>query len=193
MINQNTTNFRALEKPERLDRILIRKEIDGKHFVPRKVFLKNIVKNEELASTPIIDLIGIGSTSIAFETENGDVLKLSEGNHFPIGRPQEDFDVPIYKKGKVGNVYYYFEEKLMQHDMPSYFVSIIKDRIKEKGYKCYDLGDNDLFQIGLSKTGKLYLIDPECARCKTLFHGLWNKVKSIISQSKIKSKNIMKF
>jgi len=59
------------------------------------------------------------------------------------------------------------------------FIDIIKDEIKKKGYKPYDLGAWDLQQIGLSKNGRLYLLDPECARFKSIFHALWANLKKI--------------
>ena len=173
-------NFQSNKKSQRLDRVLTEKKIGNKIFDISDVFIKNIIKNEQIASTPIIDFIGKGSSACAIETEDGKVLKLSHGNHYPLFRPIEDFDVPIYKKGKVGEIYYYFEEKLLQHGMNNGFVKIMKQKIKEKGYSSNDLGNDDVHQIGISKSGTLYLIDPECAKFKTIFHALWKKFKTLI-------------
>ena len=162
----------------RLDDVLKIQQINGKKFDVSDVFVKNVRKNEELAQIPVINFVGNGSSAVAFETADGNVLKLSEGNHFPLFRPQEDFDVPIYKQGRAGKINYYIEEKLMQHGMTSGFVEIMRDMIKEKGYRPYDLGSWDIHQVGLSSAGKLYLIDPECARFKTIFHALWKKAKT---------------
>ena len=49
--------------------------------------------------------------------------------------------------------------------------------IEEKGFKASDLASSDFYQVGLSKNGKLYLLDPECAEYKTIFHAVWDKVK----------------
>jgi hypothetical protein len=61
------------------------------------VFLKNVEKNDELASMPIKKFVAKGSSAVVFETLDGNILKLTEGNHFPLKRPVEDFDVTIYK------------------------------------------------------------------------------------------------
>ena len=143
------------------------------------VFVKEVEKNEELASMPVKKYLGKGSSAIAFETSEGDVLKLTEGNHFPMSRPVEDFDVPIFKKGKSGKIRFYVEEKLYQHGMTDGFVEIVKDMIKSKGYRPYDIGSSDIHQIGISKEGKIYLLDPECAQYKTVFHALWSKLKML--------------
>ncbi len=170
-------NYQILFKSKTLEQALNDQNIDGKKFEVRNCF-KRVLKNKELASTPIRDYLGCGSSAIAFETENGVVLKLSESTHYPLGRTQEDFDVPIYKKGKTKGIYYYFEEKLMQHDLNEGFVEIVRDMIIEKGYKPHDLEENATHQIGFSKNGALYLIDPECARHKTIFHALWKELKN---------------
>jgi len=179
--NINTIIFKANNAPQRLDKVLIDNKIGDKKIAISDVFIKDIIKNEEVASTKIVDFIGNGASAYAFETEDGKILKLSHGNHYPFLRPHESFDVPIYKQGKIGNIYYYFEEKLMQHGMTEGFVEIMRDMIKEKGYRVSDLGPNDLHQIGLSKKGTLHLIDPECARFKTVFHAFWKKIQTLIS------------
>ncbi len=143
-------------------------------------YIKNICKDTELAETKINRKIGEGSSAIVYETEDGDVLKLTRNNHFPLRRPHEDFDVPIKKQGKSGKVYYYFEEKLYQHNLNTGFVNQIKDMIAKKGYKTWDLGGYGIHQIGLSESGQLYLLDPECARYKNIFHACWQKLKKII-------------
>ncbi|MBR1424672.1 hypothetical protein IJ579_03825 [bacterium] len=150
------------------------------------VFVENVAKNKEIASIPIKRYVGRGVCAIVFETADGDILKLTEGSHFPLGRPHECFDVPIFRKGKAGKVTYYFEEKLMQHDLNKYFVLKVKEMIAKCGYKASDLGEYDIHQIGISDDGKLYLIDPECAKFKTVFHALWCKIKSLKNYLKIK-------
>ena len=162
--------------PQRLDSAL--KHLSKEEKI-NDVFIKGVSKNEELASMQVSKLIAEGSRTLVFETPTGDVLKLCDGNHFPLNRPQEKFDVPIFKKGKVGSLYYYLEEKLSQRNMSEGFVETVIDWIKEKGYKPYDI-KNNIAQVGISKDGKLYLLDPECAKYKTIFHAGYNKLKKTI-------------
>ncbi len=144
------------------------------------IFIKAISYNNKLANTQIKGFVAKGSNALVFETSDGKILKLTTGNHFPLNRPQEDFDVPIYEKGKIGKIHYYLEEKLYQHGLSEPFVQEIKEKIKNKGYKTFDIYDGDTNQIGLSKDGKLYLLDPECAKYKTIFHAIFNKAKKFI-------------
>lgn len=144
------------------------------------VFIKAVSNNEKLANTKIKRFVRQGSSAIVFETHDNKILKLTTGNHFPLNRPQEDFDVPIYEKGKTGKIHYYIEEKLYQHGLSEPFVENIKERIKNKGYRTFDIYDGDISQIGLSKDGKLYLLDPECAKYKTIFHAIFYKAKKFI-------------
>jgi hypothetical protein len=172
------------KKPIKLTRALINHSREEKskgndEYVKRiESYLENVYQNETLANYRVSKYIATGSSAIVFETEDGNVLKLTKGNHFPLNREVQDFDVPIYKKGKAGKVYYYVEEKLSQHSMPDYFVEIMKDRIKNAGFKSDDLLSYDTFQLGLSKEGELYLLDPECAKYKTTFHAIYAKLKS---------------
>ena len=174
-------NYYIAFKSKPLIQVLKDQNISGKHFEIDDIFLKEVSKNKKLASTPIENFIGKGSIAIAIETSDGKVLKLTEGNHYPFARPHEDFDVPVFEQGKIGKIHYYFEEKLIQHGMNDGFILIMRDMIKSKGYKAYDLGRNDLHQIGLSSKGTLHLIDPECAKFKTIFHALWKKTKDLFA------------
>lgn len=139
------------------------------------LFRRNLAKNEELPK--VTKLLTSASSSVVFETQDGDVLKLTNGNHFPLNRPVESFDVPIKKHGRSGKTHFYIEEKLYQEGLNTGFVQIIKDKICKSGYKPSDLGSNDFHQIGISEKGKLYLLDPECAKYKTIFHAIWAKIK----------------
>ena len=149
------------------------------------LYINSINKNQKLAQTKITKKIGEGSSAIAYETEDGDILKLTRERHYPLLRPHEDFDVPIKKQGKSGKIYYYFEEKLYQHNLNEGFTQQVIDMIKDKGYRVYDFDKYDTHQIGISKDGKLYLLDPECARFKTIFHALWSKLKKVIHKQNI--------
>ena len=142
------------------------------------IFIKAVSSDEKLANTEIKTFLGKGSSAIVFETPDNKVLKLPIGNHFPLNRPHEDFDVPIYKRGKIGKIHYYLEEKLSQHGLSDSFVEMIKKRIKNKGYKTFEIYDGDINQIGISSKGQLYLLDPECAKYKTIFHAIFSKIKN---------------
>lgn len=144
------------------------------------IFLDNVSKNKEVSEIKVNKYLNRGSSALVFETPEGDILKLTSGNHFPMNRPHADFDVPIFKKGKCGKIFYYIEEKLYQHGITEGFVEIIKDKIKAEGYRVSDLFTYDVHQVGLSGSGKLYLLDPECAKYKTIFHAIYDKLKRMI-------------
>ena len=143
-------------------------------------FIENIEKNKEISNLTVSKYINKGSSAVVFETPEGDILKLTSENHFPMNRPHESFDVPVFKKGKSNKIYYYIEEKLYQHGLSDGFVETMKEMIKAKGYKISDLCESDIQQLGLSKTGKLYLLDSECAKYKTIFHALFDKFKRLM-------------
>lgn len=161
-----------------IEESFIANKIDANEY---DIYIKNIKKNPKISKTQIKKYIGRGSSAIVFETNNGDILKLSRGSHYPLGRPHESFDVPVFQKGKVGNIRYYIEEKLYQHGLSSGFVEEIKSKIRNKGYRTYDLSSWDIQQIGISKNGELYLLDPECARFKTVFHAIWKNLKLLLN------------
>lgn len=144
------------------------------------VFISNISKDKKLASFKVSSYVNRGSSAIVFETPEGDILKLSHGNHFPLNRPHASFDVPIKKQGKAGSIFYYIEEKMYQHGISEGFVQIVKDMIKKEGYRVYDMYDFDIHQIGISDKGQLYLLDPECAKYKTIFHAIYDKMKRLV-------------
>ena len=178
----NTIEYR---RPIRLDQAILERVYATRKehsLTPFDTFFKNVVKDRELAATMVKKFVGDGLEAIVFETADGDILKLTQGNHFPQGRPHESFDVPIFKQGRVGKLFYYLEEKLLQHNLNEGFVIQIKDMIRQYGYKPYDIGDYDIHQIGLSQDGHLYLLDPECAKYKTIFHALWAHIKRIGSK-----------
>ncbi|MBQ8459597.1 hypothetical protein IJ541_05800 [bacterium] len=179
-----TGNTVEYKRPIRLDqaileRVYSQRQNNNCNGISFDTFFKNVIKDKNVASIMVKKYLGNGVAAIVFETANGDILKLTKGNHFPQGRPHENFDVPIFRQGNIGKIFYYLEEKLMQHDLNYGFVKQIKDMIRKCGYKPSDLGDFDIHQIGLSKDGKLYLIDPECAKYKTIFHALWAQIKRI--------------
>ena len=136
------------------------------------------LRNQDLSKLPLVtELLNAGSSAMVFKTVNDDVLKLTNCNHFPMNRKIEDFDVPIFQKYKFGNTRIYHEEKLSQEGLCPGHIEYIKQKILSKGYKTYDIGESYTDQIGFSKNGELYLLDPECAQYKTIFHCIFSKTK----------------
>lgn len=127
-------------------------------------FLKNIKVNK---------LIGLGAFAIVFETTEGKVLKLTNGNHFPDGRKPDFFDLPHEKHERIGHTHYYIEEKVTQDDLTQEELKALVKEIKDKGYKMRDYLVNFISffeeseikkeQFGRTKDRKVYLIDPDCA------------------------------
>lgn len=138
---------------------------------------KALNENREIGNMNVKALIGMGAFAFAFETEDGLVLKITEGKHFPYGRKPDDFDLPIIKSGKISpndDLYYYLEEKARQDNMTDAEIRDLVGYIESKGYfmRDYlrDFGDpNDpnsvikYEQFGRASDGKIYLIDPGCA------------------------------
>ncbi|MBS4760207.1 MAG: hypothetical protein KHX03_05880 [Clostridium sp.] len=186
------TNHREYPTPVRLDKALRDIQKAEREILPVPAghtntyetsvddFIKRVNKDENLASRKIITYLNRGSSALAFETPDEKILKLSMGNHFPMNRPHEKFDVPIYEKGHIGRMFYYLEEKLFQHGLSEPFVEIVRDKIKKAGYKPFDIHEGDVHQIGISSKGEVYLLDPECARYKTIFHALFAKTKKLL-------------
>ena len=170
--------YETYPRPITLRKALSKISKNGDEFA--NVFIEKVSSDSFLASQNVKSYLNRGSAAIVFETSDGQILKLSEGSHFPLNRPHESFDVPVYKKGHIGNIYYYFEEKLYQHGLSDVFVKEVKKSIREKGYRTFDINDNAIHQIGLSKEGRLYLLDSECARYKTVFHALFDKIKRVV-------------
>lgn len=131
------------------------------------------LESSKIGNTKVKSLIGIGAFALVFETEDGDILKITDVNHFPQNRKQDDFDLPIKQKGKIKNCYYYFEEKISQDNLSQKELKQLVKYIKDKGYKMrdylvhYDEDNPDAIikttQFGRTKDGKIYLIDPGCA------------------------------
>ncbi len=152
--------------------------IGDKNLIER--FILDLQKNpqsQKILKRKVVKLAGYGSSAAAFETVDGKIIKITNGNHMPLNRPLTTFDVPVFKKGKSGKTHFYLEEKLYQHSMPFLWVEEVKSMIKKAGYAPTDLFEFDTHQIGISKNGKLYLLDAECAKYKSIFHAIWDKVK----------------
>ncbi len=128
--------------------------------------------------TKVTSLLGFGINAMVFETQDGEVLKLTCKNHFPDNRKPADFDLPIREKGYITYqhrpYYYYFEEKVNFENLTKSEVIKLINHMKELGYTVVDYlnkpheinpsNNNIKFkQFGRAKDGKIYLIDPECA------------------------------
>lgn len=171
-------------EPQRLDTAIFilknnPKISDEMYLLSNKVFnnLKNLgkelSKTDQFDEVKVVSLIGVGNKALAFETEDGKVLKFTNGNHFPDNRSQQEFDIPVEKSGKVlpdGKFYYYLEEKATEDNINASEVRALHRAAKKMGYHFVDYREEDLYcgainfsQFGRGKNGKVYLLDPECA------------------------------
>lgn len=137
---------------------------------------KALEHNNEIGMINVKSLIGYGAFAFVFETIEGLVLKITDGEHFPYGRKPENFDLPIIKSGKISpndRLYYYVEEKVRQDNMTDTEIFDLVNYIKSKGYFLRDYlmdsanEDNpntviNYKQFGRASDGKIYLIDPGC-------------------------------
>ena len=64
------------------------------------IFLKNVSKNEELSNIKVSKYLGRGSSAVVFETSDGNILKLTETNHFPLNRPVRVLMFPFINMAK---------------------------------------------------------------------------------------------
>ncbi len=150
-----------------------------------KKFIQNLsqaLKNSELKDLKIVQIVGVGTSAIAFEQEDGNVIKFAQNHRFNLKRPHESFDVPVLNQGKIGKFRYFVEEKCYTNDLPFEFTEIIREQIIKAGYRCRDIEEGSTHQIGISAKGKLYLLDAECARYKTIFHALFDNVKRFLKR-----------
>lgn len=148
-----------------------------------ELYSDTIASAREMQELKIKQLIGYGSSALALETECGRVLKLSRENHFPMDRPVEDFDAKVFQRGKIGKVHYYLAEKCTPCEAGQGYADIMRARIRAKGYRAYDLGDWDDFQVGFNSKCELKLLDPECAKYITPVHKLVQVVKNLFKKS----------
>lgn len=131
----------------------------------------DVSSNDFLKNIKIKKLLDLGAFALVFETDNGQILKLTKGTHYPNNRKSDFFDLPVKKQGKVSNTYYYLEEKISQENITQNELEEFVKKIKEKGYFLVDYMyfdyKNDKLKIktqqfGKTKDGTLYLIDPGC-------------------------------
>lgn len=148
------------------------------HAKTVKRFISDL-SGSPVMKTQIKGIIGRSDDTVVFETQKGLALKLTKGSQFRLNRPVETFDAPVYSRGSVNNTHYCFEELCSNKGLKTSDVKKVIDCIKAKGYRVYDLDEFDVHQIGKSADGKLYLVDHECAKYKTIFHKLFLQIKSV--------------
>lgn len=106
--------------------------------------------------------LGAGNSAMAIENEEGKVLKLSALNQFALDRKPEKFDARIYESGTTDSGYhYYLQEKCDITKIKKDDIGKISKMIEDAGYTPFDMSED---QIGIANDGKVYLIDPECAK-----------------------------
>ena len=109
-----------------------------------------------------IRYLGSGNTAMALENTEGKVLKLSARNQFGFDRKPEKFDARVYENGTTEDGYYYYiQEKCDRSRIKQEHIDKISQMIEDSGYNPFDMSED---QIGIAGDGKVYLIDPECAR-----------------------------
>ena len=133
----------------------------------------DISSSEFLRDLKVKKLVGLGAFAFAFETDDGKILKITNGNHFPNRRKPDFFDVPIIQQGKACRTYYYIEDKLSQDDLSQDELKNLVKQIEERGYSLRDIYYTTLDgeclnkikpeQFGRAKDGKIYLLDAGCA------------------------------
>ncbi len=132
----------------------------------------DLYTNEKLKDLKVKGMIDYGQTAFVFETENGDILKLTNRDHF-LGRKQEAFDAPIKYHCKLSPKSFchcYIEEKT-SNNLTKEEINEAVENIRQKGFKVVDFR---IEQFGKAKNGQVLLIDPECAR-KNNFWGLFKQ------------------
>ena len=133
-----------------------------------KLLISDLKNNPQIANVNVKSLLALGLFAYVFETEDGNVLKLTARNHFPEDRAVEPFDVPIWESGKMQNgTYYYLEKKLSQDNLsPDEIIEFCKE-IEAQGFILKDVlgmfGKVFVRQFGKDDNGKIYLLDPGCA------------------------------
>ena len=133
----------------------------------------------KLKDIKVKGMIDYGQTAYVFETEDGDILKITSRDHF-LGRKATELDNPIKTHKKLSPksfCHYYLEEKTSK-DITSEEMDSFVQRVNELGYKIVDERSE---QFGKTKDGKVVVIDPECLRKKGIFGALklkYNKLKA---------------
>lgn len=153
-----------------------------RHFNKKTInqIQSDLYENKKLGDVKVIGLVGYGQTALVFETESGDILKITSRDHF-LGRKPEKFDMPIKIHDKLtpkSFCHYYIEEKTNYVCSFNDSLSSILEEIKNLGYKTVDIG---LHQFGRTSDNKIVLLDPECVRKKGILGLLKYKLAKIKS------------
>ena len=156
-----------------------------KYFVNKTLaqIQQDLSLNNSLKDLKVLGMINFGQTAFVFETEDGDILKITSRDHF-LGRKQKAFDLPIKKHIKISPrsfCHYYLEEKTSENFSDEELFDF-SNEIRNRGYK---IVDNRWEQFGKTKDGHMVLIDPECARRSGLFGLLKQKFVKLYSYAKI--------
>lgn len=167
----------AFNKLSQSDPYLLNEFLLNLHSSGELKELGNILSTHEIGKTKVKGLAGMGAFAMSFTTEDGKILKITDIEHFPGNRTPADFDIPIFKHGKIGSkhqhYHYYLEEFATQDDITQAEIRELVKHIKALGYKMKDYlthyddtYENNSYrteQFGRAKNGKIYLIDPGCA------------------------------
>ena len=133
-----------------------------------KLLISDLKNTPQIANINVKGLLALGLFAYVFETEDGNVLKLTARNHFPENREVEPFDVPVYERGKMPNgTYYYLEKKLSQENLSPDEIIVFCKEIESQGFILKDVfgmfGKVFVRQFGKDDDGKIFLLDPGCA------------------------------
>lgn len=134
--------------------------------------IEDLAVNQKIGQMKVISLYGIGTSAFVFQLEGDNILKISNRDHYPNGRPHAYFDVPTYEKGRLtqrdNSAYYYIEKKLSPYGIQKEDIDELCDGIRASGYILDDIYeiDTNIYlknQFGKDENGAVYLLDPECA------------------------------
>lgn len=135
----------------------------------------NLFQFKELKDVKVKQLCGMGHYALAFETTDGDILKITNKKHFPNNRKPAFFDLPIKKSGGSNDTYFYLEEKVDSENITNVEMNNLLMKIQEEGYITQDFlttveeegAEYKIFrkeQFGKTKDGTVYIVDPGCVK-----------------------------
>lgn len=136
---------------------------------------------ETLADSNVTSLKGYGRYSIAFETQNNQVLKFSVNPNVP--KTPESFDIPVFQREIINldaPIVFFGEKKprlyaSLQENAQNSSETWIKDsqanqileKIEQSGYEAEDFAPS---QVGVAQS-RLFLLDSPCALGRELWSG----------------------
>ncbi len=147
---------------------------------------EDLSNSKKLKNLKVNGMIDFGQTAFVFETNDGDILKITSRDHF-LGRQPQNFDLSVKEYDEAfpkSFCHYYVEEKISK-DVASKDLYSLVEKIKKQGYKIVDFRSE---QFGKTKDGKVVLIDPECARKSGLLGLFKYKLEKIKSYLRIIAK-----